>query len=316
MKRLSYLVRFDEFAAVKLNMLIFLFSYLTWFHVIVWRWKTWIVLWKSSIFCWLSELAVNTLNLLIINELYWHFVIFGVFKCCGCLFYVFAFKIFLAWTGFFNQITWWFLVGMKSLWTAYWTVDACQCFLINVRWFWWFWIDSLTLVVHFAGDNKGVSFSCTGEIIKTCHISLFMLCFNNICYVVLWTLYAFFCIMEEMKFSPSVQKEDLRRVMELLSVREQHARTLLIHYRWDVEKLIAVYVEKGKASIFAGAGVTSDIIVDLDPPEPSTTVMCNICMDDVSATEVTNMDCGHCFCNSCKCCFFIWIMFQAFCLIL
>ncbi|CAA2954307.1 probable E3 ubiquitin- ligase ARI2 [Olea europaea subsp. europaea] len=94
-------------------------------------------------------------------------------------------------------------------------------------------------------------------------------------------------------------QEDLRRVMELLSVREQHARTLLIHYRWDVEKLIAVYVEKGKASIFAGAGVTSDIIVDLDPPEPSTTVMCNICMDDVSATEVTNMDCGHCFCNSC-----------------
>lgn len=34
-KRLWYLVRFDEFAAVKLNMLIFLFSYLTWFHVIV-----------------------------------------------------------------------------------------------------------------------------------------------------------------------------------------------------------------------------------------------------------------------------------------
>ncbi|KAL3637640.1 hypothetical protein CASFOL_018511 [Castilleja foliolosa] len=42
------------------------------------------------------------------------------------------------------------------------------------------------------------------------------------------------------------KKEDLRRVMDLVSVKEQHARTLLIHYRWDVEKLIAVYIERAK----------------------------------------------------------------------
>ncbi|XP_073270536.1 probable E3 ubiquitin-protein ligase ARI2 isoform X1 [Primulina huaijiensis] len=94
----------------------------------------------------------------------------------------------------------------------------------------------------------------------------------------------------------AAQREDLRRVMDLLSVREHHARTLLIHYRWDVEKLIAVYVEKGKSCLFAAAGVT---LVELSDPESSFTVMCIICMDDIPAKDVTKMDCGHSFCNNC-----------------
>ncbi|XP_010254991.1 PREDICTED: probable E3 ubiquitin-protein ligase ARI2 isoform X2 [Nelumbo nucifera] len=95
------------------------------------------------------------------------------------------------------------------------------------------------------------------------------------------------------------QREDLRRVMDLLTLREQHARTLLIHYRWDVEKLLAVLVEKGKDWLFAEAGVT--VVERKDPPSlPSTsTVLCCICMDDVLAKETTTMDCGHGFCNNC-----------------
>ncbi|CAA0830909.1 Probable E3 ubiquitin-protein ligase ARI2 [Striga hermonthica] len=95
----------------------------------------------------------------------------------------------------------------------------------------------------------------------------------------------------------AAQKEDLRRVMDLLSVKEHHARTLLIHYRWDVENLISVYVEKGRSCLFADAGIS--IVIDLDPEEPPSTVMCNICMDDVAGQDVTLMDCGHCFCNDC-----------------
>ncbi|KZV52653.1 hypothetical protein F511_07046 [Dorcoceras hygrometricum] len=94
----------------------------------------------------------------------------------------------------------------------------------------------------------------------------------------------------------AAQREDLRRVMDLLSVREHHARTLLIHYRWDVEKLIAVYVEKGKPCLFAAAGVT---VVERLDPESSSTLMCIICMDDIPAEDVTKMDCGHSFCNHC-----------------
>ncbi|XP_075511234.1 putative E3 ubiquitin-protein ligase ARI2 isoform X2 [Primulina tabacum] len=95
-----------------------------------------------------------------------------------------------------------------------------------------------------------------------------------------------------------MQREDLQRVVDLISLREQHARTLLIHHRWDVEKLIAVYVEKGKAFLFSEAGVAADKFADLDPLEPSS-VKCNICMDDVPAQEVTAMECGHCFCDNC-----------------
>lgn len=107
-----------------------------------------------------------------------------------------------------------------------------------------------------------------------------------------------------------VQREDLGRVMDLFSVREHHARTLLIHYRWDVEKLIAVYVDKGKSCIFAAAGVTLAEFVDLDPEESTSTVMCEICMDDVLAKDVTLMDCGHCFCNNCKSLSLMRIMLQ------
>lgn len=88
--------------------------------------------------------------------------------------------------------------------------------------------------------------------------------------------------------------------MELLSIRKHHARTLLIHYRWDMEKLLAVLVEKGKESLFAEAGVS---IVDnqgLDLPLPQT-ITCDICIEDVPSSEATKMDCGHCFCNECKC---------------
>ncbi|XP_009375306.2 probable E3 ubiquitin-protein ligase ARI2 isoform X3 [Pyrus x bretschneideri] len=97
----------------------------------------------------------------------------------------------------------------------------------------------------------------------------------------------------------TAQKEDLRRVMEMLFLREHHARTLLIHHRWDVDKLFAVYVEKGKSWLFAEAGVTVVEHHDLDPSPPNSPVMCAICIEDVPSNETTKMDCGHCFCNTC-----------------
>lgn len=95
-----------------------------------------------------------------------------------------------------------------------------------------------------------------------------------------------------------MQRDDLRRVMEMLSVREQHARTLLIYHRWDVEKLFAVYVDRGKEFLFREAGVSVDEHRD---SVVHASVMCEICIEDVPSDEATRMDCGHCFCNSCEC---------------
>lgn len=97
----------------------------------------------------------------------------------------------------------------------------------------------------------------------------------------------------------AAQREDLRRVMELLSLREHHARTLLIHYRWDVEKIFAVLVEKGKARLYKEAGLPMLESHDLDSSVSTSTTMCDICMEDLPSSEQTRMDCGHCFCNNC-----------------
>ncbi|KAI4298381.1 hypothetical protein L6164_031950 [Bauhinia variegata] len=94
------------------------------------------------------------------------------------------------------------------------------------------------------------------------------------------------------------QKEDLRRVMDMLSVTEQHARTLLIYHRWDVEKLFSVYVDRGKDFLFAEAGVSLDEH-RASESSLSSSIMCDICMEDVPSDESTRMDCGHCFCNNC-----------------
>lgn len=91
-------------------------------------------------------------------------------------------------------------------------------------------------------------------------------------------------------------------MVELLSVKEHHARTLLIHYQWDVEKLFAVFVEKGKESLFSAAGVT---VYDYrqfgnSSSSHSSNLTCDVCIEDVPGDQMTRMDCGHCFCNSCE----------------
>ncbi|KAL6211632.1 hypothetical protein ACLB2K_016855 [Fragaria x ananassa] len=97
----------------------------------------------------------------------------------------------------------------------------------------------------------------------------------------------------------AAQKEDLCRVMDVLFLKEHHARTLLIHHRWDVDKLFEVLVEKERAFLFAEAGVSVVEHQDSEPLPPASTIMCAICIEDVPSNEATTMDCGHCFCNGC-----------------
>uniref|UniRef100_A0A2P2NH31 RBR-type E3 ubiquitin transferase n=1 Tax=Rhizophora mucronata TaxID=61149 RepID=A0A2P2NH31_RHIMU len=95
----------------------------------------------------------------------------------------------------------------------------------------------------------------------------------------------------------AAQREDIGRVMDLLSVKEHHARTLLIHYRWDVDKVLQSLVEDGKDRLCTEAGVS---IVDQDIMSTSSfPTECSVCFDDLSASNETAMDCGHFFCNNC-----------------
>ncbi|GFY86130.1 RING/U-box superfamily protein [Actinidia rufa] len=97
----------------------------------------------------------------------------------------------------------------------------------------------------------------------------------------------------------AAQRDDLQRVMDLLSLKEHHAQTLLIHYLWDVDKVFSMFVEKGTDKLYKEAGVIVGELNDLSLFHFSTKVMCQVCMEDVPANEMITMDCGHCFCNNC-----------------
>jgi len=95
----------------------------------------------------------------------------------------------------------------------------------------------------------------------------------------------------------AAQREDLHKVMEMRGLKEQHARTLLIYHRWDVERLLAVFVDKGKDWLFSQAGVTLLEAMGSHPPSLPFVSNCNVCIKDKLREEMTMMDCGHYYCN-------------------
>ncbi|CAN6459874.1 unnamed protein product [Victoria cruziana] len=97
----------------------------------------------------------------------------------------------------------------------------------------------------------------------------------------------------------AAQKADLKTVMDLLTLKEHHARTLLIYHRWDVERLLAVLVEKGKDRLFSEAGITMSETNNKTSLSLQTSIDCDICIEEVPSDEATAMDCGHYFCNNC-----------------
>ncbi|PWA56958.1 RING/U-box superfamily protein [Artemisia annua] len=97
----------------------------------------------------------------------------------------------------------------------------------------------------------------------------------------------------------AAEKKDLCRVMESLSLREHHSRTLLIHYHWDIQMLFTVLEEKGKARLLEEAGIPVLESQDSGLPLSSSMMACGICTQDIPARMMTKMDCGNCFCNNC-----------------
>jgi ariadne-1 len=96
-----------------------------------------------------------------------------------------------------------------------------------------------------------------------------------------------------------LQREDLRKVMELLGLKEHHARTLLIHYRWDVERIFELLDQKGRERLFSEAGISLRPASNAGLPSPAE-VTCNVCYDDVPLSAASHMDCGHDYCNDCE----------------
>ena len=86
----------------------------------------------------------------------------------------------------------------------------------------------------------------------------------------------------------------------MLSLKEHHARTLLIHYQWDVDKVFAIFVERGKERVFVEAGITLEEKNENPSSDPSTEYTCEICFEDFPDEQTTLMECNHRFCNDCE----------------
>ncbi|CAA7046605.1 unnamed protein product [Microthlaspi erraticum] len=101
----------------------------------------------------------------------------------------------------------------------------------------------------------------------------------------------------------AAQKENLDRAMELLLVKESQARTLLIYYRWNFDKLFDVFVDSGKESMLNLAGITvfdPSLMNSGHASKKTTRMSCDICIEDgIPSHAMTRMECGHSFCNDC-----------------
>ncbi|KAH8950911.1 hypothetical protein BDL97_10G110100 [Sphagnum fallax] len=102
------------------------------------------------------------------------------------------------------------------------------------------------------------------------------------------------------------KSEDLQKVVDFLAIRPRHARTLLIHHRWNVESLFGKLAEEGTNKIFLEAGLPPPEDLCNQPTACETSfISCGACLDDAPQNKATRMDCGHAFCNDCWTQYFI-----------
>ncbi|KAH7442031.1 hypothetical protein KP509_03G067700 [Ceratopteris richardii] len=97
----------------------------------------------------------------------------------------------------------------------------------------------------------------------------------------------------------SAQINDLRKVADMLGVRQKHARTLLIHERWDYERLCENLAEKGREQLFLEAGLPLEASSTTHRLHVARSFTCETCFEDVPPEHATTMECGHTFCNEC-----------------
>lgn len=86
----------------------------------------------------------------------------------------------------------------------------------------------------------------------------------------------------------------VREVASLLEIPEECADTLLLHFKWNKERLLDRYYADPKA-VRAEAGIAT-LGVSCVAKGPFT---CEICLDDRSAGEGFGLGCNHVFCKTC-----------------
>jgi hypothetical protein len=86
--------------------------------------------------------------------------------------------------------------------------------------------------------------------------------------------------------------------MNLLNIKQHHARALFIFHQWKIDRIYDCFDRKGRDRMLREADI---VLQEKSNTTPSSSSKCNVCFDDdLSLTDVSTMDCGHCFCNNCE----------------
>lgn len=96
-------------------------------------------------------------------------------------------------------------------------------------------------------------------------------------------------------------------VVEILSVSQTVATTLLKHHKWNKDRLLIAYFENPR-KVLEAAGVSPEQ-VHLPSTSPSPLLsqkqadeeygMCTVCTEDMNGENSFSLACGHRFCNDC-----------------
>jgi ariadne-1 len=94
-------------------------------------------------------------------------------------------------------------------------------------------------------------------------------------------------------------------VMSLVGLEPHNARALLMHHRWKLDRITDFLERRGRDGLFREAGIVvpaeDNSMANKVSQKRPRIVTCNVCFEDVSRlSNLSTMDCGHCFCNDCE----------------
>uniref|UniRef100_A0A6B2L001 RBR-type E3 ubiquitin transferase n=1 Tax=Arcella intermedia TaxID=1963864 RepID=A0A6B2L001_9EUKA len=93
-----------------------------------------------------------------------------------------------------------------------------------------------------------------------------------------------------------MQMEAIQKVRGILAISIPSARILLMRYKWNVERLMEIYTDKGKEQVYQDAGICEQ---ETKESNEKGTFECPICAEEKELADSTSLGCVHRACNSC-----------------
>jgi len=95
------------------------------------------------------------------------------------------------------------------------------------------------------------------------------------------------------------QLSSVREVNDIFEISPSVARALLVHCKWDKERLLELYYSGSQEKLFADAHVVNPNKQRRKAPKMDESRCCDICYCDWTLEEMAALECEHYFCLGC-----------------